>query len=239
MLAAMLLSSVIVSLNPCLDDWLPQWLDDGYTIIPTTAHGQRLEAILQQDPDVVISGSFVNRSLRLALQKRVKLKTLPYVTSYPEWQSAALSLANDLHQEPSMQHWLALQKRKLREHNIEALGEILVLMPNAYTWGQQSWVANLLQQHGGQLSPLMGTGELLRLSLEDVLLSQPDTVILEGFVDDYARAHDWLWHRAVQRWLEQRKVVEVSGDIAGCSDVRVADYLNSINPQHGAQLWSE
>lgn len=239
MLTAMLLSSVIVSLNPCFDDWLPQWLGQEQKIVPTTVHGQRLEAILQADPDVVISGGFVNRSLRLALQKRVELKTLPYVTSYSEWESAALTLAKELQHEPSMQRWLALQQRQLQEHNIAALGEVLVLMPNAYTWGQQSWVANLLQQHGGQLSPLMGAGELLRLSLEEVLLSEPDTVILEGFADDYARAHDWLWHRAVQRWLAQRQVVQVSGEIAGCSDVRAADYLNSINPQHGAQLWGE
>lgn len=232
MLAAWFLASVIVSLNPCFDDWSPQWLATDSQWVPTTVHGQRLEAIVQHQPDIVLAGSFVGRPLRLALSKHVKLVTLPYVTSMKQWEQALVELASEVGHEPQIMAWRAEQQRQLDKLNLEELGQILVLMPNAYTWGQRSWVADLLQTQGGELSPLMGEGQLLRLSLEDVLLSSPDTVILEGFSTTYARAHDWLWHRAMQDWLEQRQVLEVNGEIAGCSDIRAVDYLQSlVNPR--------
>ncbi|WP_417691300.1 hypothetical protein [Pseudidiomarina sp.] len=236
MVTGLVIASVIVSLNPCFDDWLPQWVDEQSQVVPTTAHGQRLEAIIQQQPDVVLTGSFVNRSLRLALETRVELVTVPYVTTRAEWHKALDDLAIQLQQKQELQKWRDAQQRQLQGFDLANLGNVLVLMPNAYTWGQNSWVAELIQSHNGQLSPLMGTGQLVRLSLEEVLLSTPDTVILEGFSLDYARAHDWLWHRAVQDWLTERRVLEVSGDIAGCSDIRAVDYLQSLMPRQGAPL---
>lgn len=234
MVTGLVIASVIVSLNPCFDDWLPQWLDERYQFVPTTMHGQRLEAILQQQPDVVLTGSFVNRSLRLALEARVELVTMPYVTTREAWDEALDDLAQQLQQEQQLQQWRDAQQRQLQHVDLASLGKVLVLMPNAYTWGQNSWVAELIQNQNGQLSPLMGAGQLVRLSLEQVLLSTPDTVILEGFSQDYARAHDWLWHRAVQDWLTKRRVLEVSGDIAGCSDIRAVDYLQSLMSEQGA-----
>ncbi|RUO51787.1 ABC transporter substrate-binding protein [Pseudidiomarina homiensis] len=239
MVAELLLASVIVSLNPCFDDWLPQWLGEGIEVVTTQTHGQRLEAILLHEPDSVVAGSFVNRSLRLALEARVKLVTIPYVTTTDQWDAALQQLGQELQHETQLQHWRGKQRRQLQRFNLQALGEVLVLMPNAYTWGLDSWVAHLLQQRGATLSPLMGDGQLLRLSLEEVLLTQPDTVILEGFSSDYARAHDWLWHRAMQDWLTQRQVVEVNGAIAGCSDLRAVDYLKSIRSDDGAHLWGD
>lgn len=234
MVTGLVIASVIVSLNPCFDDWLPQWLDERNQFVPTTAHGQRLEAILQQQPDVVLTGSFVNRSLRLALEARVELVTMPYVTTREAWDEALDDLAQQLQQEQQLQKWREAQQRQLQHVDLASLGKVLVLMPNAYTWGENSWVADLIQSQNGQLSPLMGAGQLVRLSLEQVLLSTPDTVILEGFSQDYARAHDWLWHRAVQDWLTKRRVLEVSGDIAGCSDIRAVDYLQSLMSEQGA-----
>lgn len=234
MVTGLVIASVIVSLNPCFDDWLPQWVDEHTQVVPTTVHGQRLEAILQQQPDVVLTGSFVNRSLRLALEARVELVTMPYVTTREAWDEALDDLAQQLQQEQQLQQWRDAQQRQLQHVDLASLGKVLVLMPNAYTWGQNSWVAELIQSQNGQLSPLMGAGQLVRLSLEQVLLSTPDTVILEGFSQDYARAHDWLWHRAVQDWLTKRRVLEVSGDIAGCSDIRAVDYLQSLMSEQGA-----
>ena len=234
MVTGFVIASVIVSLNPCFDDWLPQWVDEHTQVVPTTVHGQRLEAILQQQPDVVLTGSFVNRSLRLALEARVELVTMPYVTTREAWDEALDDLAQQLQQEQQLQQWRDAQQRQLQHVDLASLGKVLVLMPNAYTWGQNSWVAELIQSQNGQLSPLMGAGQLVRLSLEQVLLSTPDTVILEGFSQDYARAHDWLWHRAVQDWLTKRRVLEVSGDIAGCSDIRAVDYLQSLMSEQGA-----
>ncbi len=229
MFAALLVSSVVVSLNPCFDNWLPQWLDASVKIVPTTAHGGRLEAVLHYEPDTVLAGSFVNRSLRLALETHAPLVTMPYVTDWAQWQAALVQLGQELDQKSSLATWAQQQQRQLAAHDLSGLGEVLVLMPNAYTWGQESWIADLLQRHHAQLSPLMGAGQLLRLSLEQVLMSTPDTVILEGFSTSYARAHDWLWHSAMQEWLTARQVVEVPSAIAGCSDIRANEYLLQLN----------
>lgn len=233
MLAGLVIASVIASLNPCFDDWLPQWLDTTSKVVPTTLHGQRIEMILQQNPDVVLTGSFVNRALRAALEKQVELVTLPYVTTTKEWDEALVHVGQRLRHNQALQRWRQEQRQRLARFDLASLGEILVLMPNAYTWGRDSWIAQLIIARNGELSPLMDSGELVRLSLEQVLLSTPDTVILEGFSTTYARAHDWLWHRAMQEWLRDRQVAEVSGDIAGCSDIRAVDYLQSITSVSG------
>lgn len=235
MLSSLVFASVIVSLNPCFDDWVPQWLAADVTFLPTTTHGQRLEAIVQKQPDIVLAGSFVGRALRIALEQRVSVVTVPYVTSVAEWDQALSELAQTLDHETQLERWREAQQRQLERIDLSALGQTLVLIPNAYTWGRDSWVAALLSQQGARLSPLMADGELLRLSLESVLMSSPDTVILEGFSTAYARAHDWLWHDAVQHWLAQRKVLEVSGDIAGCADSRAVDYVQSLTQAVGEQ----
>ncbi|RUO57326.1 ABC transporter substrate-binding protein [Pseudidiomarina insulisalsae] len=225
-----LVNSLLLSLNPCLDDWLPQWVVSPWQVIGTEQHGQRLEAMVAMQPELVVSGSFVNRQLRLALQAHTDLHTLPYTQTYTDWQQAVQQLAARLGQSRQGQAWLNAQAAELSAFDLTALGEILVVMPNAYTWGQDSWIANLLTRQGGELSSLMGAGELVRLSIEELISSQPDTVILEGFSADYARAHDWLWHDAVQDWLAQRRHFNVDGAVAGCSDVRAVEYLQALDP---------
>lgn len=221
-------AKTIASINPCLDDWLPQWLPSTWQVLPTTEHQQRLEAIVLSKPDVIVAGSFVNQQLLLALQDHAEILTLPYVRSMSDWRNAVRQLATELQAASAAEQWLWQQQQELQSYRLDDLGELLVLMPNSYTWGANSWVGQLLHTHGARLSPIAGNGELVRLQLEQLLASEPDTVILEGFSQSYGRSQDWLWHDAVQHWLAQRHVVEVDGDIAGCADYRAVDYLHSI-----------
>lgn len=218
----------LVSINPCFDNWLPQWVGQPWHIVPSTAHGDRLEQIIALRPTRVLAGSFVGRQLRLALTERTAVSTLPYVTHWQQWREAVNTLGQTLGQAPQARRWLLSQEQQMAQLELQGLGETLVLMPNGYTWGEQSWVHQLLTQQSVRLSPLAGSQELVRLNLEQVLQSQPDTVILEGFSTRYARAHDWLWHDGLQGWLTDRRVIEINAKLAGCSTVRALDYLQQL-----------
>ncbi|MDN7128137.1 hypothetical protein [Pseudidiomarina terrestris] len=224
----------VVSINPCFDDWLPQWLAPAWQVVPSTEHGNRLEQIVALKPDYVVAGSFVGRQLRLALQERVQLTTVPYVADWSAWREAVLQLGLELEQKYQAEQWLARQEAALASYDLRSLGNTLILMPNGFTWGGQSWIYQLLQQHQLQLSPLSGSGDLVRLNLEQVLQSEPDTVILEGFSTEYARAQDWLWHDGLQDWLIQRRVIEVDGQVASCAATRALDYLQQLSRQQDA-----
>lgn len=219
----------LVSINPCFDSWLPQWVDGSWQVIPSTAHGNRLEQIIALAPERVVAGSFVGRQLRLAVQEHTQLTTMPYVADWQDWRAAVLELGTQLGQLQHAKAWLTQQERVLHDLQLNELGETLVLMPNGFTWGQQSWIYQLLERQGVDLSPLSGTKDLVRLSLEEVLQSNPDTVILEGFSDRYARAHDWLWHDGLQDWLAQRRVLEVDGNVSSCADIRAVEYLQILH----------
>lgn len=219
----------LVSINPCFDNWLPQWVDDSWQVVPSTAHGNRLEQIIALAPDRVVVSSFVGRQLRLALQEHSQVTTMPYVADWQDWRAAVLDLGTQLGQRHHAEVWLTEQEHVLRELDLKELGETLVLMPNGFTWGQQSWIYQLLARQGVHLSALSGKSDLVRLNLEEVLQSNPDTIILEGFSDRYARAHDWLWHDGLQDWLVQRRVIEVDGNVSSCADSRAAEYLQILH----------
>ncbi|MGQ4277656.1 hypothetical protein ACQ5ES_11460 [Pseudidiomarina sp. E22-M8] len=219
----------LVSINPCFDDWLPQWVEHAWHVIPSSDHGNRLEQVLALEPDRVVAGSFVGRQLRLALQEHTQLTTMPYVANWQDWRAAVLRLGAELKQSSNAEAWLRTQEQALQELNLNGLNETLVLMPNGFTWGRKSWIYQLLEGQGVRLSALSGENDLVRLSLEDVLQSNPSTVILEGFSDRYARAHDWLWHDGLQDWLAQRRVIEVAGDLSSCADSRAIEYLRILH----------
>lgn len=219
----------LVSINPCFDSWLPQWVDDSWQVVPSTTHGNRLEQIIALAPQRVVAGSFVGRQLRLALQEHTQLTTMPYVANWRDWRAAVLELGAQLGQLQYAEAWLTQQEQALQELHLQDLGETLVLMPNGFTWGKQSWIYQLLERQGVYLSVLSGKNDLVRLNLEEVLQSNPDTVILEGFSDRYARAHDWLWHDGLQDWLAQRRVIEVNGEVSSCADSRAVEYLQILH----------
>lgn len=219
----------VVSLNPCYDAWLPQWLPADWQVLPTTEHHQRLETIISWQPDWVIAGSFSSPRLRAQLQSHAEVVVVQQPLRWQQWQQQLQQLGDALGLQQPLQQWASEQQQQLMQ--LRGTPERwLLLMPNFYSWGQQSWQADVLAQLDIEL--LHPDAVVIRqLRLEQLLRLQPDRVILEGFSERYSRGQDWLVHQAFLQFLATREVQTVSADIASCPAVRVVDYVKAMRGQ--------
>lgn len=218
----------LVSLNPCYDEWLPQWLPASWDIIPTPAHKNRLETIIGLRPTVVVAGSFTDQRLLSALQEFSKVIVIQQPSNWGQWRDEVLRAAQLLDQHDTAQQWLMQQQQQLIATAADYPRSVLFVMPNQYTWGPDSWAGNLLRAYQIPLVTPLKDGQLGQLNLEQLLSLDPDRVVVEGFSEDYARAQDWLWHSAVRDWLKGRELSFVTPEVAGCPAVKAVDYLQQI-----------
>ncbi len=226
--APVLAQQRVVSLNPCYDDWLALWLPASSEVLPSTVHQNRLETIVALKPGVVVAGSFTDHRLLKALQEFTEIIVIRQPSDWTQWQQEVLNAGASLGQQDAARQWLAQQRQDLLEVAAGSRQSVLFVMPNQYTWGPDSWIANLLSDHQIPfITPLSG-GQLGQMAIEQLLTLTPDRVVLEGFSDEYARAQDWLWHSAVSDWLTERQLSVVAPELAGCPAVKAVDYLGQV-----------
>ncbi|KFZ30130.1 hypothetical protein IDSA_11810 [Pseudidiomarina salinarum] len=226
--APVLAQQRVISLNPCYDDWLPKWLPASSEVIPSSAHQNRLETIIALKPTVVVAGSFTDHRLLTALREFSQIVVIQQPSDWIQWHQEVLSAGALLGQQGAARQWLEQQQHELREVAAGSRDSVLFVMPNQYTWGPDSWAANLLNDYQIPFITSLTHGQLGQLRLEQLLTLAPDRVVLEGFSDDYARAQDWLWHSAVSSWLDGRQRSFVEPELAGCPAVKAVDYLVQI-----------
>ncbi|MDX1706243.1 ABC transporter substrate-binding protein [Pseudidiomarina sp.] len=222
------LAQRIVVLNPCYDEWLPQWLPASWQIIPSDAHKNRLETITGLRPTVVVAGSFTDHRLLTALREFSKIIVIQQPSDLAQWHDEVLRAAQLLDQQQAAQQWLGRQQQQLNEAAANHPQSVLIIMPNQFTWGPDSWTGNLLRAYQIPLVTPLERGQLGQLNLEQLLGLTPERVVVEGFSEDYARAQDWLWHSAVSHWLKGRELSFVAPEVAGCPAVKAVDYLQQI-----------
>lgn len=219
----------LVSLNRCHDVWLAQWLPERFTLLTSDVHGGRLERIISLKPDYVLHNQFARKSLIEGLKRHhIATVMLPQPNSWQQWQSDLIELGKALAVETELRQWQVQQQQSLLQASKQLPQQLMILMPNQYTWASDSWVASLLRQFERELLTPIGSGQIGQLSLETILNMDPNLLILEGFSQDYARANDWRWHSLVRTWIEQRKVHLVTGPIASCPATQAVKYIRAM-----------
>lgn len=217
----------LVSLNPCFDAWIPQWLPTSWDFVPSTAHGNRLERILAAQPDVVLYGTYTNARLVAALDEATQIVLVDEPNSWSQWQRSLTTVGEALQLEDELSRWAAKQEqRMLVGKNFQQ--NLLIIMPNQYSWGGRSFIVDMLRHHGVSVNVADEDAALVQIRLEQLIQMQPQRVVLDGFASNYARANDWLWHNALQPWLQQRQVVQIPSELSGCPAQRADDYLNKV-----------
>lgn len=217
----------VVSLNPCFDTWLPQWLPNDWEIIPTTAHGNRLEQVLLAQPDYVVYGTFTHARLVNQLARHTQMVLVEQPQTWAQWQRTVAEAATTMAIAERGQAWLEQQQDQLSQlPNMQQ--SVLVLMPNQYAWGGASWLAQLFAKQQIRWISLHQDLVLYQLNLEQLLKLNPELIVLEGFAKPYARANDWLWHSALTPWLQQRQVRSIPTAVSGCPATRAVDYLQAV-----------
>lgn len=220
----------VVSLNVCYDAWLPQLLPAHWQVSPTTEHGNRLEALIALQPDYIVAGSFTDARLLQQLAELSPVHVIQQPNDYQQWRREVLRVGEFLQQPEQAEHWLAQQQQQLTALSAE-LSEVLIIMPNYYTWAQDSWAAQLLKRFSVRLISPYERGYLGQLRLEQLLSIEVERVVFEGFSQSYSRGQDWLYHGAVQRWLAERKVGSIAASVASCPAVNAVAYMQQLVAQ--------
>lgn len=214
----------IASLNPCFDEWVPQWLPSEHKFIPSTQHGNRLERLLALQPDVILYGTYTNRRLVNELKKTAMAVEVAEPNSWLQWQATLNKLGTELQMQIPLQEWAEQQT-----HQIKAVTatdkSIIFVMPNQYSWGGKSFAVDLLRVFGARVMVVDENVVLHQLGLEELIQLQPQRVVIDGFSSDYARANEWLWHNALQPWLNERQLRHISSAVSGCPAQQAVTYF--------------
>jgi ABC-type Fe3+-hydroxamate transport system substrate-binding protein len=217
----------VASLNLCYDSWLATVLPTDWQVIPTTVHGNRLEALIELQADFIIAGSFTDARLLQQLARISSLHVIQQPNDFAEWQTEVRRFGHFIGHSERSEQWLQQQQTDLQDLSAK-LQEVLIIMPNYYTWAQDSWVAQLLSRFSVTLVSPYQRGYLGQLRLEQLLALSAQRVVFEGFSYNYSRGQDWLYHPAVQRWLTDRDVGSIAAATASCPAVNAVDYLQQL-----------
>lgn len=217
----------LVSLNPCFDEWVPQWLPETWEFIPSTTHGNRLERVLRTAPDIVLYGTYTNPRLVSQLTAATRTVLVEEPNTWAQWQQTLEYVGMNLQLEQPLQSWAHQQQRQLDK--LPKLTEsVLVIMPNQYSWGGGSFIVNMLRANDIPVLVADESHQLVQISLERLIQLKPERVVLDGFSSDYARANEWLWHGALKPWLAARHVVQIEPTASGCPAQRAVEYMQQV-----------
>ena len=223
----------VASLNICYDAWLAQLLPTDWQVVPTSVHGNRLEALMTLQPDLIVAGSFTDQRLLQALRPVAPLHVLQQPNTYEQWQHEVTRLGEFLQQPQMAQHWLQQQQQQLQQLTA-SITDVLIIMPNNYTCAQDSWASALLRHFSIALVSPIESGYVGQLRLEALFRLAPQRVVFEGFSQHFSRGQDWLHHSALRHWLQGKTVTTISADIASCPAVNAVAYVQQLlGDEHG------
>lgn len=226
----------VLSLNPCYDQWLPKILEPDDKIIPTKAHGNRLESIIRAKPDAVVHNNFISSVLLRALQGAAvdygfRLVAIQHPQTWGEWQAQGQMIGEALQRELTVSRWFSEQQQQLIASGARLPDAMTILMPNYFMWAEDSWTADLLKQVDVELLTPIKSGQLGQVGLAELLRLDTTSIVFEGFSEHYSRGQDWLHHQALRNWSADKVVYRVQGDIAGCPATQAIQYLEAMQSE--------
>lgn len=228
----------VATLNQCLDTLIARTgvASEHYQSV---AHRGQLEAILDWQPDFIVAGNYtnprlLNRLRTLAPNSHTIVVTQP-VTLEQWWQQLALLdqyFGSEVFRAYGKQQQQRLLQQQQQLQQLATVPTSLVLMANYFTWGEQSWFGQLLNELGAPHTAANWGTDLVRINAEQLLLAEPSLVFLSGSLArvnaHYSRGEYWLQHPVLADWLAQRRVQPLVGPATSCPAVRLSELSTSI-----------
>lgn len=239
----------VVSINLCTDQWLmafdvnlldyrvsPLSLDPRYSLITQEVNSQQtikpeLSAILQFDPEIVLMGVYSDPYLKKGLKKQgITLFTVPLTDSIEGMSNRFTQLGELFNQQKKGNHlkqeFLVTIEKNKRSQQVKT---VLYLAPNGFTHGKHSHFDFVLAQLGwtniASQQGIQGTGYL---TIEQIVQTNPDIIIIDGDENGRSRAQQFLAHPALKSWRQHRKTVLIPSALLACQGPRImqaVDYL--------------
>lgn len=227
----------VASLNQCLDTLVARTLVINQVATEhyqSVEHRGQLEALLAWQPEVILAGSFTNPRLldrlrELAPNTQVVVVTQPR-TLAQWWQQLEYldqHFSSTVFGAYAQQQQQQLQRQQQQLQQLKAIPATLVLMANYFTWGEQSWLGQLLSALGAPHVAADWGRDLVRVNPEQLLLAEAELVLLSGSLAqanaNYSRGEYWLQQPVLRRWLANRKVKPLVGPATTCPAVRLTE----------------
>jgi len=204
----------IVSLNPCTDSILADVTAPGQllavshysheprgTSMPLAqarrfrATGGTVEEVLALDPDVVVTGSFLDPASEQAFQRLgIRVETVSIASTVAQSEAQVRRLAAVAAQPARGEALVArIDRAVAAAHRRGAPKTVLMWQEGGIVPGESTLVSELLVNSGFRsLSAARGLGQGAYLPLEEVLAAPPDLVIAAG--DERMEHHPALRH---------------------------------------------
>lgn len=213
----------VASLNYCIDQQLAPVLAPS-RFYASTAHGGRVEALLQWQPDLIIATPFTSP---------LTIDALTAVGLSVKTVAEPRSMAEVMEVRWQLQDWLGISLPSEEFQQLQAYGSsprVLFYLANQLSFGADTLWHEVAESLGWQnLAAQRGAG-LVSVSLEQVLLWEPDIMVFEQGTLGVGVAYLALQHRALRAYLadSQVQVIHLPRDLSGCMAQRLPEVLELL-----------
>lgn len=109
---------------------------------------------------------------------------------------------------------------------------------NGFTAGDGSLLADLVETAGFRtLASELGLGWTARVSLEQLVISQPDIIDLgDDYNDPPSRGTEALYHPALKRLMAEKNVIHLPSNLTICGAAHTADALRQLTAKRAEML---
>ncbi len=202
-----------------LDRRLSMLADRAATLAPVR---ESVESVLILRPDLVILDKDSHAPLKRLLRGAgVRLLEVPFASSIDEAETGIAQMATALGREEIGRTLIADMREQRRRLTWTGapLGRAVYLEANRGTSGKGSLMDELLRLSGFRnLAAELGIGAFGRVSLETVLASQPDLLVLDGAANaNPARATEFVDHHALVALAGRARLVSVPAKYSVCA----------------------
>ncbi|WP_158078526.1 ABC transporter substrate-binding protein [Microbulbifer mangrovi] len=239
----------IASLNLCMDQLLLQWVAPEKIVSVTWLSGEKhyrraplpehlylnraqAEELLPLKPDLVLTGQYgAQRASQRLEQLGLRVIRIPDAYNLAQLQQQLSSLQQALGELPGLRQ----QRGKLQallEQAPETSSDnprALILSANNITYGDGMLEHELLTRAGfTNLAAQQGVQQLGRVSLEQVIDSQPQLLVFYGGEQDFAIAHLAERHPVLREYIEAGRVYRLPQELGFCPALAAVEVLQQL-----------
>ena len=192
-------------------------------------HGQA-EEVIMLEPDLVVAGRYTTSAAKVLLRRLgYSIVEVDMPPNFAGVREAYLSLGKALGREAMAESIIEEIDRKFAvlDERVagQSYGSALILDANGFTVGRPSLVDQMLSRIGlSNVAAKLGVGDFGQLSMEAVLLAEPDFMVRLLYRPDApSLANQTLSHPALVRFLGGQPMIAVPQAWVNCGGPYLAD----------------
>ncbi|PPR79667.1 MAG: Vitamin B12-binding protein [Alphaproteobacteria bacterium MarineAlpha2_Bin1] len=193
-------------------------------ILDIKLNNGRAEEIIRQDPDIIFAGLGSSIATVSLLQKlNYKVVNISDAKNFKQIKEQVYLIAKLLHREKKglelvnkidneIKKFFNYSKRKENK-------KVIIISPNGYVTGEDTLVGGILKEIGyTNVTSNLNISSYGRISLEQILYSDPEVVIIEdSYSDSVSLSQEFLNHSVIKYIVKKGEVLNLNKKLMNCS----------------------